>query len=348
MNVSSIVRSQLVRLSPDRIREDVVKLRAEYEEESLQELGGSIEDEGLIQPIVVTPAGEDYELIIGSRRLRAAKHRRLSDIPAIVIEERSPLNYLLMALAENLHRQDLNAFEEGRAFLRLMKDYGLNMQEVASKTRKNENYVRVRLELLSMPDEVQAMVAEKNLGLQFIQPLARLPTGEEQVYFAKKAVSDRLALNEFQALVRRERDETSLERQSRSQFSAEKVRIRVDMFTAWLGKLPSKTVVRKMNSEERAAIARALNELEMQVRLARNLFTSGKRPEATPKPTLAYSGRAPGRNARDVWPSSDIAKILAPDRPSDEALARELGRTIGAIRAMRFQAGRSKKTGVRS
>lgn len=348
MSVASLARQNMVCIPVDSVQEEVVQLRTEYLEEPLEELSDSLEGEGILQPIVVARAENGiYELIIGSRRLRAAKRNQQPEILAIVIEAGSPLSYLLMALAENLHREDLNAFEEARAFLRLMKDYGLTLQEVARQTRKREHYIRHRIELLSLPEDVQAMIASKILGLQFVQGLAKLPSGEDQVYFARKVVSDRLNQAELRAIVTRELGGGSEPRLSRQQPSAEKVRIKVDMFAVWLDKMPKKAAIKKMNVEERIAIANSLNELEIRVRTARHLFTSGKAFEPVARPRSAGNLTEAPRNSGGEWPSGDLDKIMATDRPSDEELGRMLGRTVPAIRAMRqkLQDTKQKKAG---
>lgn len=344
MNVTPITTRRLERISVSRISEDMIQLRSEYDEESLSELGDSVADEGLIQPIVVAPLGdENFELIIGSRRLRAAKQKNHEEIDAVVIEERSPLNYLVMALSENLHRQDLNAFEEARAFLRLMKDYGLGVEQVAEKVRKGNQYVTSRIQLLSLPEEVQKLIAAKALGLAFVGVLAKLATGNEQVEYANKAAVERLTPAELRALINREEGASIAPRSPATQISAEKVRVRVDMFTTWLKKLPRKTAIKKLNATERGIIGAALHSLEIEIRTLRHLFT-GKVTEPIHRP-VASNVEAFPRNAGVEWPAGDIQKILAEDRPSDPELSRMLGRSVPAIKTMRSIMKTKRKAG---
>ncbi|MDB5265357.1 MAG: parB-like partition protein [Parcubacteria group bacterium] len=328
------------------IMEDLVQLRSDYNEESLEELSGSFSEEGQLQPILVAELeNENYELIIGSRRLRSAKRNGQEYIDAIVIEESSPLNYILMALAENLHRDDLNAFEEARAFLRLMKDYGLGVEQVAEKTRKGSHYVTARIQLLSLPEEVQALIAKKALGIGFVGVLAKLSTGDEQVQYAAKAASDRLTPPELRVIIERELGEGRPHRASRSQLSAEKVRVKVDMFTTWLGKMPNKAAIKKMNAEERSVISMSLHELEVQVRTIRGQFAGGQRTQVFTRPMPQGNLVENPRNHGGEWPAGDLTKITADDRPSDEELSKQLGRTVGSIRGMRSRltAGEGKR-----
>lgn len=336
MNVKALF-TNVVRLNVDLIQEEVVQLRSEYDEEALSELGDSQDSEGMLYPIIVAPNGDNiYELIIGSRRLRSAKKKGASDIPAAIIEPGTPLSYLLMALAENIHREDLNPFEEARAFLRLMKDYGMGVQEVAQNTRKGEQFVRRRLELLSLPEEVQSMVAGKQLGLQFVTPLARIAEGSAQVHYAQKVIDNRLSLAELQTLIEREGGHPASTRQERK-LSPEKVRVRIDMFTAWLKKVPRKSAIKQLNTDERRAISEALHQAEVEIRTLRALFTSGR--FAQPRRLSVSEGNLVTRPRNDgsEWPSGDLSKIMAADRPSDEVLADQLGRTVGAIRGMRHR-----------
>lgn len=343
MSVTSLVRGDTVRIPLDSIQEEVVLLRTEYEKESLSELSGSLSEKGLLQPIVVAPREDStYELIIGSRRVRSAKKRGYKDIPALVVEKNSPLNYLLMAIAENLHREDLTPFEEAHAFLRLMKDYGLGVQETAKKVGKTESYVRARMELLSMPESIQSLIAEKDLGLQFVGLLARLPSGEDQFYYADKAVSERLTIEELRSVITQDAALPS-ERIRGRKMSAEKVRVKILTFVEWLKKVPRKTVIKQMNGDERRAIATALYEMDVELRTLRNLFLAKGDDSSNGDSFHEGNFQEDPRNQNEEWSIRDINAVTDPNRPSDESLSEQLGRSVGAIRSMRTKASKSKK-----
>lgn len=343
MSVTSLVRGDTVRIPLSSIKEEVVLLRTEYEEEPLSELSSSLVEEGLLQPVVVAPCGDSmYELIIGSRRVRSAKKSGYADIPALVVEEQSPLNYLLMALAENLHREDLNPFEEARAFLRLMKDYGLGVQETAKKVGKTESYVRTRMELLSMPESVQSFIAEKRLGLQFVGLLARLPLGEDQFHYAEKTVNEHLTIEELRSVITQDAALPS-ERIRGKKMSAEKVRVKMLTFVEWLKKVPRKTVVQQMNTDERAAIATALHEMDIELQTLRHLFAVRGADSSEGKVVRGGNFQEDPRNHNEEWTVRDIGRITDSNRPSDEVLSKELGRTVSAIRGMRAKTSEGKK-----
>lgn len=343
MSVSAITKHGFRLIPIADIQESVVQLRTYYADEPLQELGESLVGEGLLQPIVVAPDTESkFELIIGSRRLRAAKQKGMEEIPALVIESDSPLNYLLIALGENLHREDLNPFEEAHAFLRLMKDYGLGLQEVAARTHKGESFVRKRMELLSMPENVQALIAEKKLGLHFVAALARLPTGEQQLHYAQKTVSAGLSIGELRQMITSDAGESAP--RTKRDFSADKVRVRIDMFARWMRRLSTnKNFSGSLNAEERAAIARSIQAAQTELQGAQGVFGQWSRPAPIRSAPLLSNLVDNPDNHGEEWSLRHIDMITASDRPSDEVLATKLGRTVGAIRVMRSNMQRKKK-----
>lgn len=332
-----IALAQKIRqISVDDIDESTALLRTSYAEEPLLELGDSMISDGLLQPIMVQPSedGKTYELVIGSRRLKSARLKNAESISAVVIERKAPLELLIIALNENMHRADLTPFEEAAAFMRLMHEFSLPLKIVAARTKKTESYISTRLALMSMPEEVMKLVATRQLGLQFVKPLARVASGADQTRIAQGAVANKLTLAEMQAQVRREREEPELQRALPDSMTPDKVRAKIDVFQQWIKKAPPKVEVGKMNADERTALQKACLMLEAQVRSFRE-FIGTVRVEKKAPPAVMNSNFASARNHRDVWPSGHINRILAPDRPSDEVLAKELGRTIVAIKVQR-------------
>jgi ParB-like chromosome segregation protein Spo0J len=245
---------------------------------------------------------------------------------------------LLLALAENLHRTDLNPFEEASAFLRLMREYTLDLKSVATRTKKTESYISTRLALLSMPAEVQQLIATKQLGIQFVRALARISNGIDQTRYANMVVTDRLTQTELSALVRREREDPEPVQVKLNALTPQKARARLDAFSQWLKKVPAKIDLGKMNTSERAILAQACVLLETQARCLREFV--GQSAVAAPVTRLATDLHADPRNHREEWPSGHVRRIHEQNRPSDEVLSRELGRSISAIRAMRSETKR--------
>lgn len=144
----------IVELPVDRIRPNSLQPRAGFGEEPLAELQASIREHGVLQPVLVRPAGAGYELVAGERRWRAASAAGLRTVPAIVrrLDDRGALE---AALVENLQREDLNPLERARAYSRLKEGFGLNQEEIARRVGRSQPSVANTLRLLSLPAEVQ-------------------------------------------------------------------------------------------------------------------------------------------------------------------------------------------------
>ncbi|MBI4088250.1 ParB/RepB/Spo0J family partition protein [Candidatus Kaiserbacteria bacterium] len=326
---------EMPRIPIDKIRENVVTLRTEYDPDSLEELGNSFGERGRKQwqPIIVQPGdGDWFDLVIGSRRFRAAKRKGLPDVGGYLIDKQTPVELLFIALAENLHRVDLNPFEEAQAFLRLMKEHGLDMNAVAVGVNKKPAYIRQRLQLLSMPEDVKTLVAERHLGVQHVPILARIPGGEDQTRLAVSAVHDRLTPSELRSIVARELDEPVRTEHVSREMTVVKLQARLGEFTAFLQKTHRRINLRRVNAVEKQAILASLQRLEDEVRALRASVAGIEANSSVSIPAHVVDKR---RNHGQEWPTRDIRRINSPHRPSDEELGVELGRTPGAIRAMR-------------
>lgn len=139
----------------DRIRPNSLQPRSGFGEEPLAELQASIREHGVLQPVLVRPAGSGYELVAGERRWRAASAAGLRTVPAIVrrLDDRGALE---AALVENLQREDLNPVERARAYKRLQEEFRLNQEEIARRVGRSQPSVANTLRLLTLPAEVQA------------------------------------------------------------------------------------------------------------------------------------------------------------------------------------------------
>lgn len=151
-------RQAVVELSIDEIRPRENQPRRFFSEEKLDELAQSIREHGVIQPIVVQSAANGYEIVAGERRWRACRRAGVRVIPAIVKEFDSSV-IDVVALIENLQREDLNAIEEAQAFQRLIKDYQINADDLAKRLGKSRPYIANMVRLLKLPDEIQQSVA---------------------------------------------------------------------------------------------------------------------------------------------------------------------------------------------
>jgi ParB family chromosome partitioning protein len=141
----------------DRIRPNTLQPRGEINRTELDDLEASIREQGVLQPVLVRPAQDGYELVAGERRWRAAVAAGLSTVPAVV-RPLDDLGALEAALVENLQREDLTAIDRARAYRRLTEEFGMTQEAVAKRVGRSQPSVANTLRLLSLPDEVQRSV----------------------------------------------------------------------------------------------------------------------------------------------------------------------------------------------
>ena len=156
------------------IRPNQYQPRERFDEELLNALTESIREVGILQPILVRPMGEEFELIAGERRWRAARRLGMTRIPALV-RESSDASALEEALVENVHRSDLNALEEAAAFQQLIEDFSLTHEEVATRVGKSRTAVTNTLRLLQLPPTVQKLVRDGALPMGHARALLATP-----------------------------------------------------------------------------------------------------------------------------------------------------------------------------
>ena len=176
--------------------------RAYFDEEALVTLSASIRELGVLQPILVRPAGDgQFELIAGERRWRAAKRAGLQTIPALVrtVEDAGALE---QALVENLHREDLNALEEAAAYQQLMEDFHLTQEQVGTRVGKSRSAVTNTLRLFQLPPSVQKLVAERKLSAGHARALLGSPDRLFQETLARRAVAEDLSVRAVEESVR--------------------------------------------------------------------------------------------------------------------------------------------------
>jgi ParB family chromosome partitioning protein len=175
--------------------------RRHFDEEKLQELADSISAQGVVQPIVVRPVGNVYEIIAGERRWRAAQLAGLHEIPAVV-REVDDQAAMAMALIENIQRDDLNPLEEAGALHRLLEEFGLTHQEIAQAVGKSRTTVTNLLRLLELESEVKSWLDEGKMEMGHARAILGL-SGEAQIDAAKQVVRNGLSVRETEKLVRR-------------------------------------------------------------------------------------------------------------------------------------------------
>jgi ParB family chromosome partitioning protein len=185
--------------------------RRTFQADRLEELAASIRASGVVQPILVRPAGgsgaERFEVVAGERRWRASKQAGLATIPAIV-QNISNDRLLEIALIENIQREDLNPIETAQAFEQLSRDFGLTHEQIAQRTGKDRATITNFLRLLKLASEVQVMVAEGSLTMGHAKVLVGLEA-DVQRKIAHKIVDQGLTVRAVEKLVSPKQDAPS-------------------------------------------------------------------------------------------------------------------------------------------
>ena len=174
--------------------------RTVFDQEALQELVASIKEIGILQPPVVRRAGNRHELIMGERRLRAAKLAGLSKIPVII--RQTPNNELLReALIENIHRSQLNALEEGAAYSQLLNDFNCTQEELAKKLGRSRTVITNTMRLLNLPTSVQQKVASGVISAGHARALLGLADSVAIEKLANRIVAEGLSVRTIEEII---------------------------------------------------------------------------------------------------------------------------------------------------
>ena len=193
--------SPLRQIALDQIRPNPFQPRKEFREEDLAQLQASIAATGLLQPVTVRRAGTHFELVAGERRLRAATRLGWTEIPAIV-KDYDDKALLTLALVENLQRADLNPIEEAEGYSRLVAEFDLTQQEVASIVGKDRSTVANSLRLLSLPTAIRVMVQENRLSVGHARALLAIPSERVMVDLARETVAKNLSVRDVERRVK--------------------------------------------------------------------------------------------------------------------------------------------------
>jgi ParB family chromosome partitioning protein len=180
--------TKVLDLPLDQIVPNPLQPRLTFDETALSQLAESIAQYGLLEPVVVTPAGDRWQLVAGERRFRAFQTLGKPTIPAIV-RSTSELERLELALIENIQRQDLNPIEKAQAYAKLVHDFGLTQAEAAKKLGIARSSLANTVRLLDLPDEIQHALAAGTITEGHAKVLLGLPTEREQLAFFRKLAS---------------------------------------------------------------------------------------------------------------------------------------------------------------
>jgi len=189
-------------IDTDLIQPSPFQPRTRFREEALEELARSIKASGIIQPLVVRPVGDRYQLIAGERRWRAAQRAGLTKVSAIIRQVSDELA-LEMTLVENIQREDLNAIETARAFERLMEEFQLTQESVAERTGKDRATVANAVRLLKLEPTIQEWIEEGKLSAGHGRALLAVPDPQLRMRYAHRASRGGLTVRQIERLAAR-------------------------------------------------------------------------------------------------------------------------------------------------
>ena len=184
----------------DKIEPNPDQPRNQFDEDTLQELSDSIKQYGMLQPILVTPKDDFYEIIAGERRWRAAKLAGLNEVPVMIRKYENEV--VEIALIENIQRDNLNPIEEAMAYKRLMEEFQLKQDEVAGKVSKSRAAITNSLRLLKLDPRVQKMLEEEMISTGHARALLAIDDEEQQFILANKIFDEKLSVRETEKLVK--------------------------------------------------------------------------------------------------------------------------------------------------
>ncbi len=190
-----IMRVNLVDIQPNEAQP-----RKEFAQAQMETLISSIQEHGILQPIIVRPTSKGYKIIAGERRWRAATQLGLKEIPTIV-KTADSLKTIELALVENIQREDLNPMEKATAFSELKTNFGLTQEQIATKVGQDRSTVANTIRLLDLPKEVQGLVSRGTISMGHARSLLSLKDQEKQIELGKRIAADGLSVRDVELIV---------------------------------------------------------------------------------------------------------------------------------------------------
>jgi ParB family chromosome partitioning protein len=189
-------------LGIDEIKPNTYQPRKDFDEEAIKELASSIQEKGIIQPIVVRKSENTYEIIAGERRWRAAQRVGLTRVP-VIIKDVSDREALELALVENLQREDLNPIEEATAYEQLIEDFGLTHEDISKRIGKERSTITNQLRLLKLPEEVREALIKGEITAGHARAILGLQSLNKAKEVLEAIRSQKLSVRRTEVLVKK-------------------------------------------------------------------------------------------------------------------------------------------------
>lgn len=197
-NTTDSVSSQVLRIS--EIEPNRSQPRKNFDDESISALADSIKQHGILQPILVRPYGNSYQIVAGERRWRAARMLGMSEVP-VQIKELSDLEAMQLALIENLQRENLNPIEEALGYYELNESFGMTQDEISKTVGRSRSAIANSLRLLGLPDEIREMLENSELTVGHAKALLSIEDEDEMIEAAQKASDGKMTVRALEKMV---------------------------------------------------------------------------------------------------------------------------------------------------
>lgn len=232
----------------NEIKPNAGQPRKNFDEDKLEELAESIDRHGLIQPIVLRAAGHGYEIVAGERRWRAARMVGLKEVPCIIRELTDEEN-MLLAIIENMQREDLNPIEEAEGLKQMIDTYGLTQEQISRGVGKSRPYISNSLRLLRLPEKIRYLTADGSLSVGHARALAAIKDEGLQEKLAERAVKEGLSVRQIERLAQETRVKET-RRKKRTTKSADEKRVETELREA----LGTKVVLQRKGAKGKIEI----------------------------------------------------------------------------------------------
>ena len=196
-------KESIQKVSINKVKANKEQPRKYFDQEKIEALAQSIQEHGIIQPIVVQRDGENFKVIAGERRWRAAKLIGLEEVPIVVMDDLEGSKVLELSLIENIQREDLNPVEEGEALRKLLDDFNLTQQELSAKIGKSRTAITNSMRLLNLNDDVKQYLIEKIISEGHGRALLGLKDSSMQLQLAQKVIDEDLSVRQCEQLVKK-------------------------------------------------------------------------------------------------------------------------------------------------
>lgn len=204
-------REKIEYVDREKILKNPWQPRTHFDREKLDELAQSIKQHGILQPLVVTKEGDNYQLIAGERRFKAAEILEMPQVP-VIVKEASDRDKLELSIVENIQRRDLNPLETANSYKRLMEEFGLNYEEVAQQVGKSPSTVSNFLRILKLPIVIKEALAQDKITFSHAKLILSRESKDEQIKLFKQILKKDITVQELEQMNKKLSDKSNKEK----------------------------------------------------------------------------------------------------------------------------------------